>query len=280
LGDTIKFTAQHDARRIANGNITLFDNGTYSSLPTARAIEYQLDEENKTATAVWQFHEPNGFSSVFIGNTNRLPNGNTLIDWGGAFPLEVTTSFTEVDASGNIVMELDFISSNYVSYRSIKQDVPFSINRPEIDCDGINFTLSAPEGYDSYHWNTGAETQSITIVDTGTYQVWVNQGIGFISSEIFHISNLAAMCNTSQIKQITNPKVQLYPNPATEYITIEFTEPQKTPVQIYNNYGRLVKEITLEDSQNSQRFTIDISELSPGLYFLRSGSTCKKFIKQ
>ncbi len=27
LGDTMPFSAQHDARRIANGNLTLFDNG-------------------------------------------------------------------------------------------------------------------------------------------------------------------------------------------------------------------------------------------------------------
>ncbi len=140
LGDTMKFSAQHDARRITNGNLTIFDNGAYNSNPVARAIEYQLDEENKTATAVWQFHEPNGYSSDFIGNTNRLPNGNTLIDWGGAFPLEETISFTEVDAVGNIVMELDFVSENYTSYRAVKHELPFTLDRPEIICDGENLT--------------------------------------------------------------------------------------------------------------------------------------------
>ncbi len=75
-----------------------------------------------------------------------LPIGNTLIDWGGTFPLEETISFTEVDAAGNIVMELDFVSENYTSYRAVKHELPFTLNRPEIACDGENLTLST--GFD------------------------------------------------------------------------------------------------------------------------------------
>lgn len=280
LGDTMKFTAQHDARRITNGNLTLFDNGEFNSMPIARAIEYELDEVNKTAAAVWQFHEPNGYSSDFIGNTNRLPNGNTLIDWGGAFPLEETISFTEVDAAGNIVMELDFDSENYTSYRAVKQELPFTLIRPEIVCDGENLTLTAPDGYTSYQWNTGAETQSITVVDTGTYQVWVNQGIGYISSEEFYISDLNSICNTTNFEHTANLKLRIYPNPASNQLFIDLPPVKDHTIQIFNSYGQLVKEIEINLNQTNTTYGIELSEIPSGFYVLKIGGISKNFIKK
>ena len=53
INDTIGFSHQHAIRRLENGNISLFDNGNYHSPPFSRAIEYSLNENNKTATLVW-----------------------------------------------------------------------------------------------------------------------------------------------------------------------------------------------------------------------------------
>lgn len=280
LGDTMLFTAQHDARRIANGNLTLFDNGFYNSTPIARAIEYNLDEENKTATAVWQFQEPNGFSSEFIGNTQRLSNGNTLIDWGGNFPLEESISFSEVDAVGNTVLELDFASNTFISYRALKFELPFVIDRPEIGCDESNSTLTAPDGYTSYQWNTGTETQSITIIDTGTYQVWVNQGIGFLSSEPYYISDLDSMCVATHIKKIEKLNFCIFPNPAADLLFIEYPDVGKKKVQIISFNGQLIKEVELNFNQRFTTCNIDISQLLAGLYFLKIDGISIKFIKQ
>ncbi len=229
---------------------------------------------------MWQFHEPNGYSSDFIGNTNRLSNGNTLIDWGGAFPLEETISFTEVDATGNIVMELDFISENYTSYRAVKHELPFTLNCPEIICDGENFTLTAPDGFTSYQWNTGATTQSITVIDTGFYQVWVNQGIGYISSEEFYISDLNSMCSTTNIEFTDNNTFNIYPNPASDQLFIEYPEIQKTSLQIFNAVGQLSHEVELNCKQSNSIYSIDISILPAGFYLLRVYGISKKFIKQ
>jgi hypothetical protein len=201
LGDTMPFSAQHHVQRIANGNLTLFDNGDYNSTPVARGIEYQMDELAKTATVVWQFPEPGGYSSKFTGSTQRLANGNTLIDWGGALPLAQTTSFTEVDQNGKIVLELDIIPNRYISYRALKYKLPFELRRPEIQCDSVGKTLSAPTGYSNYDWNTGATTRQIVVKDTGTYQVWVNQGIGFISSLEFRVDELDKLCNVTGIAE-------------------------------------------------------------------------------
>ena len=116
LGDTLKFTYQHAIRRIANGHVTLFDNGNFHIPPYSRAVEYSLDEVNKTATVVWQFrHIPDVFSP-WGGYVQRLEGGNTLIGWGGTSP-----AVTEVQPNGTKVFEASYPLGVY-SYRAYKFD--------------------------------------------------------------------------------------------------------------------------------------------------------------
>lgn len=86
VNDDRRFSHQHDARRIAPGRITLFDNGNFHDPYYSRVIEYELDEINKTATLVWQFDHDKTVHSPAMGNAQRLSNGNTLIGWGFTQP--------------------------------------------------------------------------------------------------------------------------------------------------------------------------------------------------
>ncbi|MEM7532787.1 MAG: aryl-sulfate sulfotransferase [Chloroflexota bacterium] len=107
----VLFEKQHDARRVANGNLTVFDNrlNTYS-----RVVEYELDEDNLTATLVWEHrHTPDLFGK-FLGNAQRLPNGNTLISWGDA-----ATTVTEVTRDGQTLLELS-LPPEMVTYRAYR----------------------------------------------------------------------------------------------------------------------------------------------------------------
>ncbi len=112
--DTIRFSYQHSSRRVPNGNLILFDNGNYHTPQFSRAIEYELDENEKTATLVWEYrHTPTIYSSA-MGNVQRLSNGNTLIGWGTA-----STTLTEVTPNGNIAYELSLPYGQY-SYRAFR----------------------------------------------------------------------------------------------------------------------------------------------------------------
>jgi len=113
--DTLRFSHQHAFRKIPNGHYTLFDNGNFHSPPFSRAIEYNLDQTNKTCTLVWQYrHTPSMFSFA-MGYAQRLSNGNTVIGWGSGNP-----TMTEVDPEGVIVYELAF-PNGIVSYRAYRQ---------------------------------------------------------------------------------------------------------------------------------------------------------------
>ena len=124
------FNKQHDVRRIANGNITLFDNGTQHSPMLSRAVEYDIDEANKTARLVWEYVHPDSIVAMSMGSVQRLPNNNTLINWGFFFETNILNAGTfimEVDYDKNIVFELRY-PVDYYTYRVRKSDWDFTIN--------------------------------------------------------------------------------------------------------------------------------------------------------
>jgi outer membrane protein assembly factor BamB len=71
---------QHYPHELPNGNLLIFDNGSYRSdraFPHSRVIEV----ERKSKKIVWQYVDspPQNFFSPYMSSGQRLPNGNTLI---------------------------------------------------------------------------------------------------------------------------------------------------------------------------------------------------------
>jgi arylsulfate sulfotransferase len=81
-------TGQHALNLLPNGNLLLFDNGlrrNFESKPTySRAVEYKIDEANRTITQVWQYGKERGLDmfSPTTSDVDALPNGNRLITSG------------------------------------------------------------------------------------------------------------------------------------------------------------------------------------------------------
>ncbi len=100
------FSKQHDVRRIDNGNLLLFDNGNEHYSRISRAVEYEIDEIEKTADLVWEFSHPQEYHGLAMGSVQRLPNNNTLINWGTIHHQGAV--ITEVDLEKNIVLEIEY----------------------------------------------------------------------------------------------------------------------------------------------------------------------------
>jgi hypothetical protein len=64
---------QHQPTLLENGNILVFDNGTYRGYSIVREIDPRSGE------IVWQYENGPDFFSPFRSGNQRLPNGNTLI---------------------------------------------------------------------------------------------------------------------------------------------------------------------------------------------------------
>lgn len=116
---------QHTPSLLENGNLLIFDNGAPCppDIPErvgyTRIVEYELDEVEMTAKLVYSHHRE-GPASTTQGSAQRLPNGNTLIGWGG---INIPRMATELDPDGNIVFELEATlldSEHPVSYRAYR----------------------------------------------------------------------------------------------------------------------------------------------------------------
>ena len=116
IGDTLWFSHQHDVRRIANGDITLFDNGNGHEPQFSRALEYRLNTDSMTATLVWSYAPEERYYSQAMGSVQRLPNGNTLIGYGDV----PERAAEEIAPDGTRVFYLAF-PNGYVSYRFLRQ---------------------------------------------------------------------------------------------------------------------------------------------------------------
>ena len=88
---------------------------------------------------------------------------------------------------------------------------------------------------------------------------------------------------TVSVNDIANENtLSIYPNPASENITINFSSTSKhISIKIYDATGRLVKNI---ENVKSGENTINISELESGLYLINvndgKSSVTKRFVKQ
>ena len=107
------FLGQHDVRDLADGTITLFDNGFGGTTPRQpRAVRYALDLNARTATLVEQKQYPSTTPlAVCCGSARRLSGGNWLMALGS------TGIITELGPSGSRIFDLTW-DDGLFSYRS------------------------------------------------------------------------------------------------------------------------------------------------------------------
>jgi Arylsulfotransferase (ASST) len=129
LGDTFgNFGGQHDARVLADGSVTVHDNGTMR-LRSPRAARYAIDTVNKTATMIEQITDADVNSSGCCGSARKLPSCDWVIDWG------LTPYVTELTPAGARVSRLTF-SDQYFSYRA--EPVAFGVLQQSALVDAMN----------------------------------------------------------------------------------------------------------------------------------------------
>ena len=104
IGDPLapnSFGGQHDARRLPDGTVTVFDNGTDLGQPP-RVTRWKIDTRKRTATLVQSFGDSRIAASPCCGSARRLTGGHWVVSWGG------TSLATETDASGHPLLTFDF----------------------------------------------------------------------------------------------------------------------------------------------------------------------------
>jgi hypothetical protein len=169
IDDEYGISYQHFARPVEGkpNHYTIFDNGNYHNPKFSRAVEFQLDIINMTATKVWEYrHTPDRYTH-WMGNAQRLQNGNTLINYAdGSLP-----KATEVTQSGEIVYEGDFV--NYAHcYRTYRFEwesvvkVPYLIAESYSDKVTLIFNKFGDHNVEKYIIYGGLSPDPITPLDS------------------------------------------------------------------------------------------------------------------
>jgi hypothetical protein len=152
-----RFAFQHDARRLPDGTISIFDNGItvfLNDLPEAieesRAIVLNVDEDKMKAKLVGEYTHPDKKFADAAGNTQVLPNGNVFVGWGRALAI------SEFDHDGKMLFDLTLPAENR-SYRAFR--LPWNAQpdgAPAVDAE----RTSSEEARVYASWNGATEVES------------------------------------------------------------------------------------------------------------------------
>ncbi|MBT8381638.1 MAG: aryl-sulfate sulfotransferase, partial [Ignavibacteria bacterium] len=212
----------HNVSRLENGDILLFDNSPRNSTTPSRAVEYELDEVNKTATLVWSYAPDSPpVLAFFRGSAQRLPNGNTIIGWGSASDND-SIAVTEVTSDGTEVFKLFFEHEGLSSYRAFR--FPFDDGQPSheftefevfqgntyvFDSTGITITID-------YLVGVGYNSITVKRYEFAPYNPMVNGKAPLIVPKRITVSVGAIDTLKSDIKFDIN-EFNVYANEADEY---------------------------------------------------------------
>jgi hypothetical protein len=112
--------------------------------------------------------------------------------------------------------------------------------------------------YPSYTPISGATSQTYTPTTSGDYTVILTNAIGCKdTAEYFTV------IGTSILEQAFGASIQLYPNPAQDFVTIDHL-PNTGKISVVNLLGNVVLDMPISNS----KMTIDTKELAKGIYFL------------
>ncbi len=146
VNDTLGFDYQHDARILSDGNLSIFDNGQHHPDPKfSSGVEYEIDEENMTATMIRRWRTDPDIWSVIMGNMQEVETGGRVIGWGSGVP-----GITEFHPDGSVALEVYFDNMNYRAYRH------------KWETDAFDFTDDTLNFGEVYYQGTGKKLVEIT----------------------------------------------------------------------------------------------------------------------
>lgn len=124
------FWFQHDARRNADGTLSIFDDGGGPFHHNGRGLVMHLDETVGTALVTKDYGSALGQHVNYQGSFRVLPNGNTFVGWGDIGRV------TEFNPDGSICLDATFSGNSYRALRSAWTATPAELPALAVARDG------------------------------------------------------------------------------------------------------------------------------------------------
>tara|TARA_X000001036_G_scaffold430629_1_gene463620 strand:- start:93 stop:1055 length:963 start_codon:yes stop_codon:yes gene_type:complete len=192
------------------------------------------------------------YNKIFICDGDSITIGNSIYNTPGQY----TDNFIANNSCDSTVFTvIDF-------YQSPALSIETNPNPAEI-CLGETVLLEASSGFTYYSWNNGLTVSIIT--QTPTVDTWyvveaVDSNGCTIREDVWVYVD---SCITEVNNLIIEEGIQLYPNPASEKVNIEFSE-TATSIKIYNMLGKLVFENKIIKGEHT--ININIKDWKSDIY--------------
>ena len=252
-GTSTQFFGQHNAQWIQTGlpyenQIMVFNNGngrTGGNYSTIEIINPPVDGFNYTsslpylpASTSWIYNDgnPNNFYAQLTSGCQQLSNGNVLFCNGPK------GTFKEISESGTILWEY----INPVSVTGILTQGTTAASNAAFRC---TFYPSSYSGFNNQLFS------SPTIIENSN-----------------SVSSTCTLSTTIDEETLGEEAVFVYPNPAKEFINVEFSglSDENISFEIIDVFGKVVQK---ENRKNeNEMFSLNISSLAAGYYLLKISS--------
>jgi uncharacterized protein (TIGR02145 family) len=126
------------------------------------------------------WHKINGFS------VRCIKNGSDMIAMGDSYDPGISSPGRYVYYVTQTINGIE--SEKTEVFLIINPKAEISLQESFVGCEGDTLSLAAGDGYSSYLWNTGEDTQSIDVYDKGTYTVKVTNSFSCEAGDQINVS--------------------------------------------------------------------------------------------
>lgn len=137
------------------------------------------------------------------------------------------------------------------------------------------------QGY-TYQWNTGATTDSILITQTGLYSLnFIAPDSSLCNAFAGQVYVIFAPCTS--VESIENEDINIYPNPAHDFISIVSSEKIEA-LSLFDMTGKRLyfvgEGISTSLNDHTDKGKIDISSFAKGMYVLEVETSKGRVVKK
>jgi hypothetical protein len=226
----------------------------------------------------------------FDGDLDEIRSNNSLLssDWllteynNQNSPSTFYTLSSELTATALCVtlpVELLYFNATLVESKYVKLDWQTA---SEINNDYFEIERST-NGID---WENIGQVQgagnSSSIINYETVDFNTHSGISYyrLKQTDFDGQFEYSQIRSVNIERLKNAQTEIYPNPATNKITIIGSAAELEEIVLYNTLGQDVTTLTKQSIESGGQLIIDLSKLSSGIYYVKTKTTANKVYKK
>ena len=211
-------------------------------------------------------------SIIDIDTINWHQISNTFLANGGEQYLTIGNFDNSISyPTGIISVTYIYVDDVSVCECSFK----FSLGNDTTLCNGESLTLNPNMPNAIYTWQDGSHDSTYKVTQTGTY--WVRAY--FADYNITTYDTINVMYKDCDTTDTIDNIISIYPNPATDNLTIETNFKEEHRLEIINLLGQ-----TIYTTYINRKSIINTSNYSCGLYFLKiytdKETVVRKFVKE